>query len=202
MASASRHLNHSGNMKTTRRKPIQKANKQGEPNQYAIVKSPLGDLLLVAATDALIGLYFAGHKHAPAANQTWERNDGHPILREAAKQLEEYFNGTRMTFSISIRLQGANFQEKIWRQIARIPYGAITSYSDLAARAGAPQAIRAAGTATGRNPISIIIPCHRVLGKNGELCGFAGGLKSKRRLLKLETSNHPNHQGFATRERF
>jgi methylated-DNA-[protein]-cysteine S-methyltransferase len=181
-------------MKTTRRKPIQKTNK-GEANQYAIVKSPVGDLLLVADADALIGLYFAEHKHAPAPKQTWEKNDRHPILSETAKQLQEYFSGIRMSFSIPLRLKGAHFQEKIWRQIARISYGATTSYSELAARVGAPQAIRAAGTATGRNPISIIIPCHRVLGKNGELCGFAGGIKNKRRLLKLETSNH---QGFAT----
>jgi methylated-DNA-[protein]-cysteine S-methyltransferase len=104
----------------------------------------------------------------------------------AAKQLEGYFARKRQRFSVPLRLVGTDFQQAVWRQIARIPYGETITYGDLAERAGAPRAIRAAGANTGRNPISIIIPCHRVVAKNGGMCGFAGGLETKRGLLDLE----------------
>lgn len=159
-----------------------------EVNYYAIIKSPLGELLPVADAAALTGLYFAGCQHIPAASKQWQRHDAHPILRLAEKQLQEYFAGKREKFSLPLRLTGTDFQENVWRQIALIPYGETISYSDLASRAGKPGAIRAAGTSTGRNPISIIVPCHRVVGKNGSLHGFAGGLERKRQLLRLENS--------------
>jgi methylated-DNA-[protein]-cysteine S-methyltransferase len=153
---------------------------------YSIIKSPIGELMLVADASALTGLYFVGCDHIPAASSGWTRNAQHAVLRLAGKQLQEYFAGKRQRFSVPLRLAGTDFQQAVWRQIARIPYGETITYSDLAERSGAPQAIRAAGANTGRNPISIIIPCHRVVAKNGDMCGFAGGLETKRRLLDLE----------------
>jgi methylated-DNA-[protein]-cysteine S-methyltransferase len=155
-------------------------------NYYSVVKSPIDDLMLVADASALTGLYFVGCNHIPAACDRWTLNAQHPVLQQAAKQLREYFAGKKRGFSVPLHLAGTDFQERVWREIARIPYGETISYSDLAERAGAPQAIRAAGTNTGRNPLSIIIPCHRVLRKNGGMCGFAGGLERKRYLLELE----------------
>jgi methylated-DNA-[protein]-cysteine S-methyltransferase len=157
-------------------------------NQFSIFKSPLGDLLLVADGSALVGLYFAGSDHVPVSSQHWTQSEDHPILRQAKQQLREYFDATRKTFSLPFRLTGTEFQEKIWREIALIPYGQTVSYSELANRVGSPKAVRAAGTSTGRNPVSIIIPCHRVVGKNGNLTGFAGGMERKERLLGLEKS--------------
>jgi methylated-DNA-[protein]-cysteine S-methyltransferase len=146
----------------------------------------VGELILVADADALIGLYFAGRDHVPSARTGWKRTDDHPILRKAATQLREYFDGKRTKFALPLRFTGTEFQKKVWNEIAKIPHGVTTDYSELARRAGSPDAIRATGTSTGRNPISIIIPCHRVVGKNGDLCGFAGGLETKRFLLALE----------------
>jgi len=152
----------------------------------SIIPSPVGDLLLATDGTALTGLYFAGRDHIPAVSKQWTRNPRHPVLQQTAKQLKEYFAGKRTKFSLPLRPSGTNFQEKVWQEIARIPYGETITYTDLAKRAGAPLAIRAAGTSTGRNPLSIIIPCHRVVGKNGSLTGFAGGLGKKRHLLELE----------------
>ena len=158
-------------------------------NFYSIIKSPIGDLLLVADVSAVTGVYFPGRDHVPAASKAWTLTPQHPVLQQAAKQLQEYFAGKRKSFTLPLRLAGTDFQQQVWREIALIPYGETINYSELAKRAGAPQAIRAAGTTTGRNPLSIIIPCHRVMGKNGGLCGFAGGLKRKRHLLELENSD-------------
>ncbi len=157
---------------------------------YSIIKSLVGDLMLVADGSALTGLYFGGCQHVPAESKRWTLNAQHPVIEKTAKQLNEYFEGKRTSFLLPMRLAGTDFQEKIWRQIALIPYGKRISYSELANRAGAPQAIRAAGTATGQNPLSIIIPCHRVMGKNGGMCGFAGGLERKRLLLELEKRDY------------
>jgi methylated-DNA-[protein]-cysteine S-methyltransferase len=155
-------------------------------NEYSMIPSEIGDLMLTTDGSALAGLYFANCEHIPAASKHWERNDRHPVLEMAADQLEEYFAGKRTKFSVPLRPTGTEFQEKVWREIARIPYGQTITYSELAERVGASQAIRTAGTATGRNPISIVVPCHRVVGKNGTMCGFAGGLERKRFLLALE----------------
>jgi methylated-DNA-[protein]-cysteine S-methyltransferase len=161
---------------------MKKNNSDERAVAFTIVKSPIDDLLLVADDTALIGLYFAGL----SPNSDWTRNSSHPILQKTATQLADYFAGKLKTFSIPTRLDGTEFQKKIWYEIARIPYGKTVSYSDLAISAGNPQAIRAAGTSTGRNPISIIVPCHRVVGKNGAMCGFGGGLPRKQFLLNLE----------------
>jgi methylated-DNA-[protein]-cysteine S-methyltransferase len=154
-------------------------------NSYSILKSPVGDLLLVSDATHLLGIYFSGEQHAPATHD-WKHNPDHAVLRQTARELDEYFDGTRTTFSVPLRYDGTKFQREIWRQISQIPFGKTISYSELAKRAGAPGAPRAAGTATGQNPLSIIIPCHRVVGRNGELHGYAGGLARKRRLLEVE----------------
>jgi methylated-DNA-[protein]-cysteine S-methyltransferase len=153
---------------------------------YSILKTPLGDLMMVTHQSELTGLYFVGCDHVPAAQKTWTLDIRHPVLRKATKQLNEYFKGQRSSFSFPPSAAGTDFQRRIWREIAKIPFGKTISYSDLARRAGAPRAIRAAGTATGRNPLSIIVPCHRVLGKHGAIGGYAGGLERKRHLLKFE----------------
>ena len=154
-------------------------------NSYSILKSTVGDLLLVADETHLIGIYFSGEKHAPATRD-WKRNPDHTVLKQTARELDEYFHGTRTTFSVPLRYDGTKFQQEIWRQISQISFGKTISYTELAKRAGAPSAPRAAGTATGQNPLSIIIPCHRVVGRNGGLRGYAGGLDRKRHLLEVE----------------
>jgi methylated-DNA-[protein]-cysteine S-methyltransferase len=150
------------------------------------ISSPIGDLLLAAGPNSLLGLYFAGCAHLPSASSDWTLDPDHSVLSQAASQLGEYFAGQRKSFSLPLTLSGTDFQERIWREIALISFGETITYGELARRVGAPQAIRAAGTSTGRNPLSIIIPCHRVVGKNGTMRGFAGGLDKKRFLLELE----------------
>jgi methylated-DNA-[protein]-cysteine S-methyltransferase len=153
---------------------------------YCILKTPMGGLLLAANETALVGLYFDRQDHFPAARSTWTLNPRHPVLRQAEEQLQEFFAGKRTQFSLPLHFAGTEFQERVWREIARIPYGTTISYGELARRAGKPRAIRAAGMNTGRNPLGIIIPCHRVIGKDGSITGFAGGLDWKRHLLNLE----------------
>ena len=192
MASIASDFRYAKTMSTKIREMRQpKVIKGNATKYYATIKSPVGELMLVADDTALTGVYFAGHDHIPAASEGWRRDAQHPVLRKAALQLQEYLSGKRTIFEIPLRLTGTDFQEKVWQQIARIPYGETISYAELAKRAGAPQAIRAAGTTTGRNPVSIIVPCHRVVGKNGGLGGFGGGLDRKRFLLSLERSGQP-----------
>jgi methylated-DNA-[protein]-cysteine S-methyltransferase len=155
---------------------------------YSIVRTAqLGELLLVANPTQLIGVYFADSKHAPAVGLDWKLNPRHPMLRAAQRQLKDYLAGKQRSFALPLHSAGTTFQQKVWKQIARIPFGQMITYSELARRAGAPNAIRAAGTATGRNPLSIIVPCHRVVGKNNSLGGYAGGIERKKRLLEAET---------------
>jgi len=154
---------------------------------YSILKTALDELMLVANKTELIGIYFLNCHHVPAKRDSWILDARHPVLKQAAKQIQEYLDGNRNSFSLPLGSTGTDFQKRIWQQIARIPFGKTISYTELAKRAGAPKAIRAAGTATGKNPFSIIVPCHRVLGKNNELGGYAGGLKRKRHLLALES---------------
>jgi methylated-DNA-[protein]-cysteine S-methyltransferase len=163
----------------------------GQPamNYYAIIKSPVDDLLLVADDSALTGVYFGTPKYISAAMKGWTLDPRNPLLQQAEKELEEYFAEKRKVFSLPLRFTATDFQTRVWQEIAIIPFAETISYSELAKRAGAPEAIRAAGTATGRNPISIIVPCHRVMGKNGGMCGFGGGLERKRFLLNLENSS-------------
>jgi methylated-DNA-[protein]-cysteine S-methyltransferase len=153
---------------------------------YCILKQPLSDLLLVANETELIGLYFDGGTHVPAGRSTWRFDSQHPVLRQVQKQLKEFFAAKRIRFSLPLKFSGTRFQERVWREIALIPFGETISYSELAHRAGNPRAIRAAGMNTGLNPLGIVIPCHRVIGKDGSITGYAGGLEWKRHLLNLE----------------
>jgi len=153
---------------------------------FDCVTSPLG--LLTLATDgvALTGAWFDGQRYPPSIDARWQRRSDQPILRRAATMLAEYFAGRRVHFDITLAPAGTPFQRAVWDQILAVPYGGTLAYQDLAARAGRPAAIRAAGAATGRNPLSIFIPCHRIVGADGSLTGYAGGLDRKRALLALE----------------
>jgi methylated-DNA-[protein]-cysteine S-methyltransferase len=156
-------------------------------NYYRILKTKsLGDLLLVANQTHLIGMYFRDSQAEPPIHPDWKLDPRFPILSDASKQIETFLTGERTEFSIPLHYAGTPFQESVWREIAAIPFGQTITYTDLATRAGAPKATRAAGTATGKNRLGIIIPCHRVVASNGGLGGFAGGLDRKKRLLELE----------------
>ena len=152
-------------------------------------ETPLGRMLATAEDDALTGLYFVGQRYYPEAAEGWHQ-DGlarpFAILRE---QLDEYFAGRRRTFDLPLNPgggRGTPFQRAVWSAIAAVPLGDTTTYSSLAAQCGRPSAARAAGAATGRNPISLVIPCHRIVGSDGALTGYAGGLERKRALLAFE----------------
>lgn len=154
--------------------------------RYARFATPLGSLYATAVDDAITGIYFEGGRHAPPIRAEWREDPGHAPLAECARQLAAYFAGARRAFDLPMKRDATPFQQRVWREIARIPYGETLTYAQLAERAGAPGAARAAGAATGRNPLSIVVPCHRVVGSGGALTGYAGGLDRKTRLLALE----------------
>lgn len=155
---------------------------------YTILKTELvGELLLTADATYLTGVYFNNCKHSMLATRGGRFDPANYVLRQGVEELEEYLAGVRTAFTIPLFCAGTEFQRATWRQIALIPYGETITYSELARRVHAPNAIRAVGTATGQNPISIIIPCHRVMGRDGKLRGYAGGLDRKRNLLGLES---------------
>ena len=152
--------------------------------------SPIGALLLVGektgadGSVALRGLYMEEHRHGPAVDPSWVE-DAAPFA-EVERQLGEYFAGARTTFDLPLAPRGTPFQLAVWEQLRLIPRGGTTTYGEIAARVGRPAASRAVGAAVGRNPISIVVPCHRVVGSSGSLTGFAGGLDRKRTLLGIE----------------
>jgi methylated-DNA-[protein]-cysteine S-methyltransferase len=155
--------------------------------EFTRIASALGPIYATAEAGSLTGLYFDGGRHAPAIAPTWREC---PVtaapFAECARQLQEYFAGRRQAFALPLAPRGSAFQQRVWQEIATIPYGQTLTYATLALRAGAPGAARAAGAATGRNPLSILVPCHRVMGGSGSLTGYAGGLELKRRLLEIE----------------
>lgn len=152
---------------------------------YSYYSSPVGPLLLTAEKTVLCGLHFSTGNKAKGADASWERYD--EPFRRVKKQLGEYFAGTRKTFELELDPPGTEFQRSVLAALQEIPYGETRSYMDIAERIGNPKAVRAVGGANGNNPIAVIIPCHRVIGKNGSLTGFGGGLEVKRQLLRLET---------------
>jgi methylated-DNA-[protein]-cysteine S-methyltransferase len=149
-------------------------------------ESPLGTMI-VAATDAgLAGLWFEGQRHLPDSS-AWPQAPRHPLLLEAVAQLRDYFAGRRTQFALPLDLQGGTpFQQSVWQALLAIPAGGTASYGDISQQVGRPAAVRAVGAAVGRNPLSIVVPCHRVLGSDGSLTGYAGGLERKSALLELE----------------
>jgi methylated-DNA-[protein]-cysteine S-methyltransferase len=152
---------------------------------YDEFESPQGTMILTATAKGLAGVYFKGQKHFPK-QRDWQRHARNALLNQAKRELSEYFAGKRTHFSVSLDPQGTPFQRSVWKQIAKVGFGKTLSYGELARRAGHPGSARAAGAATGRNPIGIIVPCHRILGSDGSLTGYAGGLQRKRALLSLE----------------
>jgi methylated-DNA-[protein]-cysteine S-methyltransferase len=148
--------------------------------------SALGGITLAATDQGLAGLWFDGQRHMPDMTG-WQRDDDHPVLRKAVQQLADYFAGRRQQFDLPLDLaQGTAFQQSVWRALLTIPSGHTTTYGALSTALGKPAAVRAVGAAVGRNPISVIVPCHRVLGADGSLTGYAGGLPRKRALLEHE----------------
>lgn len=149
-----------------------------------IIDSPVGDLTLVGTDGVLSGIYFPGHWTLPDTSTFGTRSENG--FDQAERQLAEYFAGDRTAFDLESGAVGDGFQRQVWDLLERIPFGETTTYGEIASELGDPSAARAVGTAVGRNPISIIVPCHRVLGKGGKLTGYAGGLDRKRFLLDLE----------------
>jgi methylated-DNA-[protein]-cysteine S-methyltransferase len=151
---------------------------------YHELASPIGTLLLVSNGKALTGLYMADHQGGPQPNAGWLRDER--IFDGVCSELAAYFDGTLHDFSLALEPHGTTFQKRVWNELRRIPYGETISYGELARRIGQPNASRAVGRANGQNPISIVIPCHRVIGADGTLTGYGGGLDRKQRLLELE----------------
>lgn len=166
---------------------------------FTTTESPIGELLLTSNGEALTGVYMQEHRHGPTP-EGWLRHDDLPVLHTARAQLAEYFAGERREFDLPLSLAGTAFQQRVWEELARIPYGVTISYGELAARTGNPAASRAVGLANGRNPVSIIVPCHRVIGADGSLTGYGGGLDRKRALLALEGIPVPNRRRQGTLE--
>jgi len=153
---------------------------------YDTFESPHGGMLLVAGDEGLAGVYFHRQKHHPGKLAGWEKKPDHRLLRQAKRELAEYFAGKRKRFEVALAPQGTPFQRAVWKAISSVGFGETISYGELARRAGHDGSARAAGAATGRNPIGIIVPCHRIMGSDGSLTGYAGGLARKRALLALE----------------
>jgi len=147
--------------------------------------SPLGPLTAAATDRGLAGLWFDGQAHHPGPLAV-PLNPRHPVLRQAGRELAAFWKDAGVKFAVPLDLKGTAFQRKVWRALRKIRCGSTSTYAAIAARAGSPAAVRAAGAAIGRNPVSIIVPCHRVLGRDGSLTGYAGGLERKRALLQYE----------------
>ena len=153
---------------------------------YTLVPSPIDPLLLTSDGRAITGVHMDGPHGVPPDDAGWRRADDLPVLSEARRQLEEYFAGRRQAFDLPLALAGTPFQQRVWAALAQIPYGATLSYGELARNVQCPGGARAVGLANGRNPVAIVIPCHRVIGADGRLTGFGGGLDRKAALLQLE----------------
>lgn len=149
------------------------------------VLTPLGAITVARSAQGLSGAWFEDQKHHPGPLRA-EVDESDPLLQQAADQLLEYFAGKRKTFDLPLALEGTTFQQAVWAGLLKIEFGQTLSYGELAERIHAPSAVRAVGAAVGRNPVSIIVPCHRVLGHDGDLTGYAGGLDRKTSLLEME----------------
>ena len=153
---------------------------------YTYYESPIGRLCLLQDHDTLRGLWIVGEKHAFPVEQDWRKDD--TAFANLRRQLDAYFAGSLREFNVKFDAKGTDFQRKVWAALCEIPYGKTWSYGQLAAHIGRSAAVRAVGGANGRNPISIIVPCHRVIGANGSLTGYGGGLAAKTKLLNLESN--------------
>ncbi len=154
---------------------------------YKEMTSPVGKLKLVASDDAIVAILWEKEKLGRVRLEKMQIAKQHPLLLNAEAQLREYFLGQRKVFDFPIKaVGGTTFQTKVWKALSEIPFGVTRTYSELAKSIGSPKASRAVGAANGKNPLSIVVPCHRVIGANGSLTGFAGGLSTKEKLLTLE----------------
>ncbi len=155
-----------------------------KPILYTEYSSPIGTLILTARDGALTGLWIQGERHAPELSASWQRDDD--AFAEVIAQLDDYFAGRRWTFDLPVAPDGTEFQQRVWAELRRIPVHTTITYGELARRIGQPSAARAVGLANGRNPLSVVVPCHRVIGANRHLWGYGGGLEMKRFLLEHE----------------
>jgi methylated-DNA-[protein]-cysteine S-methyltransferase len=168
-------------------------------NHYTLFDSPIGELLAVGDGVALRRLHMVGGRKRLALDPAWIRDDD--ALAPVRQQLGEYFAGVRRSFEIPLAMDGGAFERRVWEELRTIPYGETASYGEIADRIGSPRSARAVGLANGRNPIAVIVPCHRVIGADGSLTGYGGGLERKRLLLDLEggvlplTAARPDQQG-------
>lgn len=151
--------------------------------------SPVGELTLVADDEGLVAILWEDDLPERVRLGAMQEAGGHPVLNETERQLKDYFAGTLREFSVRLKFEGTDFQKKVWSALLTIPYGETRSYRQIAEAIGNPKAVRAVGAANGRNPISIIAPCHRVIGSTGKLTGFAGGLEKKSVLLGIEAGS-------------
>jgi methylated-DNA-[protein]-cysteine S-methyltransferase len=158
----------------------------GMEHASTTMASPVGRLTLIANREGLAAILWDDDDPLRVRIGPCMDDPAHPVLREAQTQLEEYFGGKRRMFSVALAPVGTPFQQQVWQELRAIPFGETRSYGELARRIGRPTAMRAVGAANGRNPLSIIVPCHRVIGSSGKLTGFAGGLAAKATLLRLE----------------
>lgn len=154
---------------------------------HAVLDSPLGPLTAVSTDGSLSGLFMSGQRHRPAAERFGPRDD--TVLPALREQLDAYWAGDLTDFKVPLVTTGTPFQKQVWAALRRVPYGATCSYADLAIAIGRPTAVRAVGAANGRNPVCLIVPCHRVVGSGGSLTGYAGGLERKRFLLQHELAH-------------
>ena len=156
--------------------------------RHAVIPTSLGEVTLVAIDEALTGVYFAYHWYQPGVRDFGPRVAvaSDPLLANASHQLEEYLQGTREAFALPVQTRGDSFQEQVWSLVKAIPYGETTNYGELATTLGSLALARDVGQAVGRNPLAVIVPCHRVVGMDGKLTGYAGGLSRKKALLELE----------------
>ena len=155
---------------------------------YTEMTGPLGTMLLTADDGALTGVHFPGQKHDQPRQPDWQRADDEPVLAAARRQLSEYFEGRRAGFDLPLAPRGTPFQQAVWQALLAVPFGATSTYGAIAAAIRRPKAVRAVGAAIGANPIGIVVPCHRIVGRDGSLTGYAGGLDRKAKLLALEGS--------------
>ncbi len=153
---------------------------------YQFHESPVGELLLISNGEALTALHMTAGKYVPPVNADWVRDETRAVLKQTRCELDEYFNGKRRMFTIPLAPSGTEFQKQAWVALTKIPFGEKRTYGQQAAIIGRPKAVRAIAAANGKNPIGIIVPCHRVIGADGTLTGYAGGLQNKEFLLKLE----------------
>jgi len=156
-------------------------------NKSTIYKTVI-ESLIGASVKGIVGLYFDGvHRRQPKHTEMWKRDDSR--FGDVRKQLAEYFSGKRRTFDLELDVKGTPFFQSVWNELRKIPYGHTTSYAEIASRIGNPKAVRAVGMANARNPVSIVVPCHRVVASSGKLTGYAGGVDTKQWLLNLESSD-------------